>query len=307
MDGPFPCVPSIGIYLMRGLVLPDGRSGSAAITNPTFTFTNNISTDELIRSQTTMSEQPQRDALPHELPKAIRSKLLLFETNDSIPEFTYRELPADKKRIWLLRLLPGVLQNPQIDCEMFEAEFDNQHNLVQVNNTSVNKHRSKKQKVKNKQIANSAPEPDKDHAESSTKSKSKKEMKQEKEVGANEQGAVIQNGRMEYDKESNNRRTKIEDIFQYEALSWRWGDEKNGPHIVMLKNNGLLYKKRVSETLGLALKYLRTKRDRILWIDAICINQNDHEERSSQVAMMSLVYTGAVKSAFGLGKTTLKA
>lgn len=70
----------------------------------------------------------------------------------------------------------------------------------------------------------------------------------------------------------------------------------------MIKKNGILYKKRVSETLGLALKYLRTKRDRILWIDAICINQNDHEERSSQVAMMSLVYTGASQVCVWIGE-----
>ncbi|KAF2854236.1 hypothetical protein T440DRAFT_544500 [Plenodomus tracheiphilus IPT5] len=51
--------------------------------------------------------------------------------------------------------------------------------------------------------------------------------------------------------------------------------------------------KRVSKTLGLALKYLRRKNDRVLWIDAICINQANKEERSYQVSMMSLVYTRA--------------
>lgn len=64
----------------------------------------------------------------------------------------------------------------------------------------------------------------------------------------------------------------------------------------------MLYKKRVSETLGLALKYLRKREKRVLWIDAICIDQDDHEERSSQVAMMSLVYTGATQVCVWIGE-----
>lgn len=89
---------------------------------------------------------------------------------------------------------------------------------------------------------------------------------------------------------------------EYEALSWRWGDEENGEYAIMIRNDNRMYKKRVSQTLGLALKYLRRAEDRILWIDAICINQKDKEERSYQVSMMSLVYTRALQVCVWLGE-----
>ncbi|KAH8728584.1 heterokaryon incompatibility protein-domain-containing protein [Phaeosphaeriaceae sp. PMI808] len=89
---------------------------------------------------------------------------------------------------------------------------------------------------------------------------------------------------------------------KYEALSWRWGDEDNSPYTIMIRENYQMYKKRVSQTLGLALKYLRRSADRILWIDAICIDQKHKEERSYQVSMMSLVYTHATRVCVWLGE-----
>jgi hypothetical protein len=88
----------------------------------------------------------------------------------------------------------------------------------------------------------------------------------------------------------------------YEALSWRWGDEDNSHYTIMIRReDGKMYKKRVSETLGLALKYMRLRNDRILWIDAISIDQKNKEERSYQVSMMALVYTRAEQVCVWLG------
>jgi len=108
----------------------------------------------------------------------------------------------------------------------------------------------------------------------------------------------------EDDKFSGSEREEAQDtgVIKYEALSWRWGDETKGLYIIMIKKYGEIYKKRVSETLGLALKYLRGEKDRILWINAICIDQQNRDERSSQVAMMSLVYTGATQVCVWLGE-----
>jgi hypothetical protein len=91
---------------------------------------------------------------------------------------------------------------------------------------------------------------------------------------------------------------------KYEALSWRWSDEINSPFsIIVYSEDGKIYKKRVSETLILALIYLRgSTTDRVLWIDAICINQKDEEERSYQVSMMSLVYARARQVCVWLGE-----
>lgn len=89
----------------------------------------------------------------------------------------------------------------------------------------------------------------------------------------------------------------------YEAFSWRWGDEMNTAFAIEVRRNGIMYKKRVSKTPGLASKYLsKGNKDRILWIDAICINQEDKEERSYQVSMMSLVNARALQVCVWLGE-----
>lgn len=89
----------------------------------------------------------------------------------------------------------------------------------------------------------------------------------------------------------------------YEAMSWRWGDESHGEHAVMIKSDDGERKKRVSYTLGLALKNLRHQtRSRIIWIDALCIDQSNFEERNSQVAMMDRLYTGASQICIWLGQ-----
>jgi hypothetical protein len=51
-----------------------------------------------------------------------------------------------------------------------------------------------------------------------------------------------------------------------------------------------------------ALKHLRlAKEERILWIDAVCINQSNLAERSSQVALMREVYLNSNKNNVLLG------
>ncbi|CAL3970467.1 unnamed protein product [Diplocarpon coronariae] len=56
----------------------------------------------------------------------------------------------------------------------------------------------------------------------------------------------------------------------------------------------LVYK--VHRNLREALRYLRhADRPRTLWIDALCINQLDTEERNHQIGQMSMVYSRASK------------
>lgn len=212
-----------------------------------------------------MTEEASQDA--RNLPQEIRSKLLRFDGDHAIHEFKYDDLPADKKQIRLLRLLPGVLDNPQIDCEMFEAEFiqfKEKHKLVKVTKSPIATPRTKR------------------HAKDCQSGK------------ASISPVVYDWWQQQLPPETGKARKDTREIIHYEALSWRWGDETAGTYAVMILKNGALYKKKVSETLGLALKYLRyERRERIIWIDALCINQNDHEERSSQVSMMSLLYSGA--------------
>ncbi|KAI5859407.1 heterokaryon incompatibility protein-domain-containing protein [Durotheca rogersii] len=75
----------------------------------------------------------------------------------------------------------------------------------------------------------------------------------------------------------------------YVALSYVWGDRDNLQPIT-LESVGF------SVTLNLytALQYLRkTDTERILWIDAICINQDDIPEREHQVSLMDQIYANA--------------
>ncbi|KAK8064464.1 hypothetical protein PG994_007102 [Apiospora phragmitis] len=80
---------------------------------------------------------------------------------------------------------------------------------------------------------------------------------------------------------------------EYEALSWCWGSDPP-KYALKIEEGDNTYKFQVKRELALALKYLRLKdKVRTLWIDAICINQNDPEERNHQVQMMSRIYTRA--------------
>lgn len=80
----------------------------------------------------------------------------------------------------------------------------------------------------------------------------------------------------------------LEDDPPYEALSYVWGNPDPPSRILC---NGKSF--RVTPNLGAALQHLRyadASKARILWIDAICINQADLDERSQQVSFMKEVY-----------------
>lgn len=89
---------------------------------------------------------------------------------------------------------------------------------------------------------------------------------------------------------------------EYEALSWSWGNDVPQYGIVVIEGQER-YKLRVKRELALALKYLRkTNKERILWIDAVCIDQNNFNERNHQVQMMAMIYTRAKKVCIWLGE-----
>ncbi|KAL5313474.1 hypothetical protein ACEPPN_019207 [Leptodophora sp. 'Broadleaf-Isolate-01'] len=75
----------------------------------------------------------------------------------------------------------------------------------------------------------------------------------------------------------------------YEALSYTWGDGVVGPTIEL---NGKSF--RVTENLERCLQHIRQKdRTRYLWVDAVCINQEDVNERNAQVRQMGNIYASA--------------
>ena len=83
---------------------------------------------------------------------------------------------------------------------------------------------------------------------------------------------------------------------KYVALSYCWGHGQ-ADHPVYCDGSAILV---TSELLD-ALRSLRKLTRRYLWIDQICINQADLEERNSQVQLMRRIYAGAVKTFLHLG------
>jgi Heterokaryon incompatibility protein (HET) len=75
----------------------------------------------------------------------------------------------------------------------------------------------------------------------------------------------------------------------YQALSYCWGDVKATISMIVNDTNF-----QATENLVSALRHLRHKKDDlVIWVDAICINQNDLNERNAQVQQMGLIYSKA--------------
>lgn len=75
----------------------------------------------------------------------------------------------------------------------------------------------------------------------------------------------------------------------YAALSYAWGSEKK-PHMLVCGSTKLP----ITESLDSALRAVRKPTWNILmWVDAVCIDQNNVHERNTQVANMIYVYSRA--------------
>lgn len=94
---------------------------------------------------------------------------------------------------------------------------------------------------------------------------------------------------------------------QYEALSYCWGNVKDTKTITLrhpdFRGEQIQQPFTVSANLANALRCIRQEgRNRTLWIDAICINQDDVLERSHQVSFMRSVYKSAARTLIWLGE-----
>ena len=87
---------------------------------------------------------------------------------------------------------------------------------------------------------------------------------------------------------------------QYEALSYAWGSSEDPFQVkVGLSKNDTLA---VTQNLASALIHFRHEHEpRVLWIDAICIDQQNIKERSEQVAQMRDIYAMADRIVVWLG------
>lgn len=83
-----------------------------------------------------------------------------------------------------------------------------------------------------------------------------------------------------------------DDNVSYEALPYMWGSSR--PFTTIKLDNFAKFK--VPYNLGAALQDLRLQHDiRAIWIDAICINQHDKEDKDRQLKLMKRIYRQAKK------------
>jgi len=83
----------------------------------------------------------------------------------------------------------------------------------------------------------------------------------------------------------------------YKALSYCWGPNDT-THRVFIGGAAMA----ITSSLDSALRHFRHREEPIIiWIDQICINQSDTDEKSEQVQMMALVYSQAEQVLVWLG------
>ncbi|KAL8826720.1 MAG: hypothetical protein Q9170_007295, partial [Blastenia crenularia] len=90
----------------------------------------------------------------------------------------------------------------------------------------------------------------------------------------------------------------LDESIQYEALSYTWGDATQECELYC---NGKPLS--ITSNLATALRYLRQQKDlRTLWVDAVCINQANQEEKSQQIALMGDIYAKAYQVVAWIGE-----
>ncbi|KAH8590536.1 heterokaryon incompatibility protein-domain-containing protein [Bisporella sp. PMI_857] len=101
---------------------------------------------------------------------------------------------------------------------------------------------------------------------------------------------------------------------KFEALSYCWGDMTDSRSINLIHKRAEAFSRvkgpdrtqafTITSNLYDALKHLRyEKQSRTLWVDLICINQSDLQERGNQVDMMGEIYAFAELAHVWLGNS----
>jgi hypothetical protein len=96
--------------------------------------------------------------------------------------------------------------------------------------------------------------------------------------------------------------TNLNQAPQYEALSYTWGSNEDRQTISCGPDGATID---VTSNCKSSLRRLRRSTEsRLVWIDAICINQSDIPERNAQVAIMGQIYQKASLVIVDIGETS---
>ncbi|KAM0431860.1 hypothetical protein ACHAPT_005112 [Fusarium lateritium] len=96
----------------------------------------------------------------------------------------------------------------------------------------------------------------------------------------------------------------LDDCPEYIALSYTWGDP-TGKIPILLNGARFMVTKNLNQAFRHAVPRQKTESGHLrsckLWVDAICINQEDNHEKAWQVQMMYLIYQKASLTSVWLG------
>ena len=96
------------------------------------------------------------------------------------------------------------------------------------------------------------------------------------------------------------RRRLSDKSLRYEAISYTWGNSENRETLLC---GGFRAELSITRNCYNALCSLRqAAQPRLLWIDAVCINQDDISERNAQVRIMDQIYANATQVVAYLGE-----
>jgi hypothetical protein len=113
---------------------------------------------------------------------------------------------------------------------------------------------------------------------------------------------LLKSGKYEDELECELHEFAVDTAAQYDALSYEWGNENPKRYIRCMGK-----KITITQNCETGLRRLRSSiRGRLLWVDAICINQKkkDNIEKSHQLRVMDHIYSRSQKVVVWLGPGT---
>lgn len=90
---------------------------------------------------------------------------------------------------------------------------------------------------------------------------------------------------------------------KFDAVSYTWGDYSNRPEVLYCNDRRDTINI-TSDCYNMIRRLRREKMTVTIWIDAICINQDDNDEKNQQVQMMGKIYATSRVTVIYIGDST---
>jgi hypothetical protein len=242
-----------------------------------------------------------------------------------LPRYKYQKL-KNKDALRLLRLIPAEDRQEDIDCEIIEIDLpkkgqntgDALKDPKEEPREDPKEEQKKDPKGKSKEDLTEGPRDETRNEQNGTTNGEPQSPDQIRQAirsslmsmledydGDDDEKSTSSESEDEKEEPTPEKEVKVKEDnknISYEAVSWCWGRE---PHdqILRVHDNTKVFAFPISKNLKMALWALRTNDEvRQLWVDAICINQGDTEERNQQVPRMDRIYGGAQNVCIWLGE-----